>query len=86
MVILILLVVLVGSVGCVGSEAASLIGVDFMCDDLKFCYNCIYRDIVEPDYCDDIPYFTCDCELSPLSNKVTLDYDKCDYFKELLYE
>jgi hypothetical protein len=50
-------------------------------DDQKCCYNCIYRYIVEPDNCDDIPFLSCLHTSSPLYNKVTLDYDKCDYFR-----
>lgn len=55
-------------------------------DDQKCCYNCIHRDYIEPECCDDIASWSCFCTSSPLYGKITRDRDLCDFYIGDKYE
>ncbi len=44
------------------------------------CFNCLYRDIMEPSSSEPVPHWTCICKSSPLYLKVTRASDSCEFF------
>ncbi len=53
---------------------------------MSSCYDCLYRDYVEPERCGDIPFWTCTCETSPIYGMISCCSVPCDSYKPVFKE